>query len=101
MFNLIRKTTGIAVKQDPAFALLNHWIPQITKPTQALIHFILLGAKMTIARVWKSPSVSYRLTKQKISLIVSQEKIFNTILDTAEKFKLTWEPSASHFGVSL
>lgn len=65
IFNLIHKTTGIVVKWDPTIALLNSRIPKVPKSTQALIHFIFLGAKMTIVRTWKSPSVSYHLTKQK------------------------------------
>lgn len=57
--------------------------------------------KLTNAHAWKSPSVSYYLTKQKISWIMSQEKISNTILDTLEKFKHIWDPWARRIGVSL
>lgn len=32
---------------------------------------------------------------------MSQEKISNTILDTIDKFKLTWEPWATHIGNTL
>lgn len=56
---------------------------------------------MTITRSWKSPTVSFRLAKQKITWIMMQEKISNTILDTLDKFKIIWEPWASQVGISL
>lgn len=65
IFQFIRKTIGIAVNQDPTIALINRRISKIPKLAKTLIHFILLGAKLTIAHACKSPSVSYRLTKQK------------------------------------
>lgn len=101
IFSLIRKTIGFAIKQDPTIALLNCLIPKTSKPNQTLIWFILLGAKMTITRSWKSPTVSFRLAKQKITWIMMQEKISNTILDTLDKFKIIWEPWASQVGISL
>lgn len=102
VFHLIQRTTGIVVNQDPAIALLNHKTPTTPKNTQILIHFILLGAKITMAGVWKSPSVSFFATKQKILWIMTQERISNTILNsTMEKFKCIGDPWARYIGVSL
>lgn len=101
IFNLIRKVTGKTVPQNPIIALLNQKIPKLPKSDQIPIHFILIGAKLTIARAWKSPKVSFYLTKYKVSWIMYKEKISNIILDKIEKCKWTWELWAHYIGVSL
>lgn len=101
VFNLIRTVTGAVLSQDPTIALLNKNIPNITKYKQRLIHFMLLGAKITIGHAWKSPSVSFQLAKQKITWIMIQEKTSSIILDKSESFKCIWEPWAQYIGTSL
>lgn len=98
IFYLIRKTTGFAVQQSPTIALLNDNIPKVPKLSRSLIHFILLGAKITLAYAWKKPSVSLRQAKQKISWIMTQE-VASRILDTSDKFRPIWEPWARFLGI--
>lgn len=99
IFHIIRKTTGYAIQQNPTIALLNYNIPRVPRLSRSLIHFILLGAKITLAHAWKKPSVSLRQAKQKISWIMTQEKVSSSILDTSDKFRLIWEPWARFLGL--
>lgn len=101
MFNLILKVTDHQVPRTPAVALLNAPIPKTHKFTRNLIHFILLGAKLTIAKALKQPRVSFLAAKPKISWIMSQEKLTSVLLDTKDQFESTWEPWAHHMGILL
>lgn len=101
MFNLIQNVTDVQVPRTPDVALLNATIPRAHKPNHKLIHFILLGAKLTIANAWKQPRVSFMAAKRKISWIMSQEKLTSVLLDSKVQFKTTWEPWAHHMGIAL
>lgn len=79
LFQLIRRVTGSIVPQKPTIALLNEKIPKLSKNNQILSHYIFTGAKLTIARAWKSPKASMHLTKQKVTWIMLQERTSNTI----------------------
>ncbi|XP_018421345.1 PREDICTED: uncharacterized protein LOC108794750 [Nanorana parkeri] len=57
VFNLIFRVVGIRVPRDPRLALLNDTIPETPKHTRRLINFIVLAAKVTIAKTWKTPRV--------------------------------------------
>lgn len=59
MFALIQKVTNYQIPRTPAIALLNANLPKTPKTTCKLIHFMLLGAKLTIAKAWKQPRVSH------------------------------------------
>lgn len=62
------------------------------KNTQSVIFYMLLGAKITIARNWKRPSVLFSAVKHKISWIMAQEKIISILHDKTYKFDLIWDP---------
>lgn len=85
----------------PQVALLNAPIPRIAKHTQKLIALMLLGAKTTITKAWKQPTVSFQEAKRKISWIMSQEKLVSTMTDTTKSFEATWEPWVRHIGISF
>lgn len=101
IFYLIRRVTGIPVTKSPQIALLNVHAPKTPKYTQKLISFMLLGAKITIAKAWKQTKVSLTAAKRKISWIMSQEKMVSSIMNTHKPFEATWEPWAKHVGISL
>lgn len=101
VFAIIRKVSGLPVTKSPQVALLNAPIPRTAKHTQKLITFMLLGAKTTIAKAWKQPTVSFQAAKRKISWIMSQEKLVSTMMDTTKSFEATWEPWARHLGIPL
>lgn len=91
-FNLIRRVTGCEITRSPEVALLNSHIPKISKYNRKCIHVILLGAKLTIAKAWKQPSVSINAVKRKVAIILS---------DTAHKFETIWEPWAQVVEISI
>lgn len=96
---MIFKVTGVKVPKSPSVALLNFHIPKISKFTQKLIFFIFLGVKLTIAKSWKLPTVSFRAVKHKMSWIMSQEKMVSFLLDASQQFEETWEPWATYLDV--
>lgn len=44
-----------------------------------MIHFVFLGANITIARAWKWHSVSFVAAKRIISWIITQEKVVRNL----------------------
>lgn len=99
--HILRRVSGIEVPQDPTYILLNCKIHNTPKNTQQLIFIMCLGAKVTLAKAWKTPSVSISATKRKISWITSQEQIVAKLRDTVPRFEGIWEPWARYVGVSL
>lgn len=91
IFHTIRKITGLPIRKSSQFTLLNFPCPGAPKLVQRLIMFILLGAKLTIAKAWKQLTVSFLLVKGKISWIMVQEKTVSILLNTADKHEATWE----------
>lgn len=55
IFTLPSRITRVPVPQMLLIALLNESTNKISKSSQCLISFILLGAKMTIAKAWNNP----------------------------------------------
>ena len=90
--NLIYKVSGLQISRSPEVALLNIHDPKIPKISRSLIHFILLGAKSTLAKAWKQPKASFMAAKRKISWIMTQEKVSSILLDSRDKFENIWEP---------
>lgn len=101
IFQIISKVTALTVPRSPLTALLNHQIPGAPKYKHKLIFFILLGAKLTLAKAWKLPKVSVIAAKRKISWIMAQEKMVSSMLDTSVRFEKTWEPWAKYVGVGV
>lgn len=92
VFSSICKVTGIPVPKTPEIALLNGNPVGCAKPLQTLVHFILLGTKITIARAWKQPTVSLAAVKRKISWVMVQEKTVSILQSTTEKHDTVREP---------
>lgn len=92
---------GFGIPQAPMIALLNQRVEGAPKYTNSLIFFMLLGAKLTIARAWKTNKVSLLAAKCKISWIFTQEQISVKLLDRVTKFEATGEPWAYYVEVPL
>lgn len=91
IFCLLLKVTGLSLKKMHKVALLNRKSVGCSKPIQKLIHFILLGAKLTVAWAYKQPTVSFAAAKHKVSWIMIQEKSASLLLDTSDKFEAVLE----------
>lgn len=101
IFCMMGSLLNIRIAPDPTIALLNHTILNLPKSSQKLAFFILLGAKITLAKAWKRRTVSFQCCKRKVTWIMSQEKIVAKLLDTVEKFNIIWEPWARYCNISL
>lgn len=101
IFRTISSLAEETVTPSPNIALLNHYIPKLTKHLQTLSFFILLGAKITIAKAWKRPTVSFQACRTKISWIMAQEHIVAKLYDQIERFNATWEPWATLCNIPL
>lgn len=88
----MRKVTGCVIPQTPHIALLKNRVEWIPKHTQALLFYMLLGAKMTIAHAWKQPTISVSAAKRKMSWIMTQEKLVGVLQDKRETFEHIWKP---------
>lgn len=93
IFSMVRKVTEIQVTKSPHIALLNVPIEKASTIKKWLIHFIFLEAKLTFARAWKRPFVSFAMTKKKILWIMAQEKMISILQDT--------EPWADYIHIPL
>lgn len=98
---MIFKVTGLRIPRSPMVALLNHHIPKVPSRSQKLIKFILIGAKISIARSWKHNNVSLRQIKNKVTWIMTQEKMVSKIFDSVAQFENIWTPWAAYVGVEL
>lgn len=87
--------------KSPQVALLNFPIEKTPKGKKRLIHFIFLGAKLTIARAWKGPFVSCAMAKGNISWIMAQEKMVSILEDATRKFEAIWEPWVKYMHILL
>lgn len=94
IFHTIKKITGLPIRKSPQFTLLNFPYPEAPKLVQRLIRFIFFGAKLTIAKTWKQPTVSFLLVKRSMDHGSWSRKTVSILLDTAEKHEATWEPWA-------
>lgn len=92
IFSLIREVTDLFVTKTPEIALLNGSPLGCPRHPRTLIHFILLGTKLKIARAWKQPTVSLAAVKRKISWVMVQEKTVSILLSTTDKYDKIWEP---------
>lgn len=101
VFHMIFKVTEIRIPRQAAIALLNSKVPNIPKHTQQLIFFILLGVKMTIAAAWKKQAVSIRKVRNKITWIMTQEKLVSILTNSVSMYERTWEPWAKYLGIPI
>lgn len=83
---MVHKLTGFPVPKYPHTALLNFPVEKALKSERRLIHFIFLGAKLTIAKAWNQPSVSCAIAKRKILWIMAQERMVSILQDTVQRF---------------
>lgn len=101
IFNMFRSLFKLPVYPNVHYALLNQHIPGLSKQVQGLSFFILLLAKITLAKSWKKPLVSFRSCINKISWIMSQEHLVAKLNDKVGRFMSTWEPWATFQNINL
>lgn len=94
-FWVLRKLMGLPIAQQPHLTLLNDLPPGWPRPMKHLVYFNLLASKITIAGAWKTPSVSFRQLKHKISWITIYEMVASIVNDWYSMFEWTWEPWAT------
>lgn len=100
VFSMVCHGSGLLLLQLPQIALLNEFPPRIPRSFLRRVFFILLSAKITIARAWKLPSVSLQRMTHKLSWIMLHEKIAS-INDKQHQFEQIWEPWAVYLNVSI
>ena len=98
---MIYRVTGYRIPRTPNVALLNAHLPHLSRSTQKLIHFILLGSKIAIAKSWKQHRPLVSIAKQKISWIMIQEQLSSILANSSEVFHEIWTPWAVFVGVPL
>lgn len=82
---------------DPAFALLNHCLPDLTKAQSKLAICIITASKQTIARAWKSSSFCSVETKNGVTKAMIHSKMEATNLDKIPRHLKIWYPWVDHF----
>lgn len=98
---MVCKVTGCAIPQNPQIALLNGRVENTPKYIQFLLFYMLLSAKITIARARKQSLVSLVAAKCKISWIMMQQKLVSVLQDKIKKSELIWEPWAAFENIPL
>lgn len=75
----------------PSIALLNKVPGDMLQLMKQLAYLMLLEAKITIAREWKSPSVTFRRLKHNVSWLMEHETVAS-INDKPGLSEQTWGP---------
>ena len=101
IFHLIRQVTNLQVPQTPHVTFLHDFPRTYPRSLSTLLFFMLLGAKLTLAKSWKQPSVSLTAAKRKISWIMAQEKMVAIFQDRLAKFEAVWDPWAQYLHITL
>lgn len=81
---------------DPAFALLNHCPPDLTKAQSKLAIYIITASKHRV-RAWKPPSLCSLETKNRVTQAMIHSKIESTLLDRIPRHLKIWQPWVDHF----
>lgn len=94
VFALIRKVTGQSVPQTPFIELLNAQYLVYLCATSDIFYFTG-GAKMTLPKSWKQPTVSLAQARQNVTWIMLHENIVSILKDRVKQLEQTWEPWAA------
>lgn len=73
VFNLINSVTGVNIRRSPEVALFHRLPEEIPKKLTKLITYILLAARITVARHWKQTNIPLDYVKNKINWIMVNE----------------------------
>lgn len=92
VFTLLRQMTGVSISSSPRVALLS-------EPLQKV--FILLAAMLTIARCWKKTYVHASQLRQKVSWVMTHEKLTRIIQDFQKHFEKIWRQWADYMHIDL
>lgn len=80
------------IKRDPFEALLWKPIAELLRPERQLAAQIFTATKLTIARDWKTPNLSFEAVKNTVNDIMVNEKLTAILMDTHDKFLRIWQP---------
>lgn len=91
VYTLLHSLFNTNLKRDPFVALL--WKP-ITEGQ--LTSHIFIATKLTIAKAWKTPALSFEAVKNCVNDIMVNEKLTAVLSDTHDKFLRVWQPWVAH-----
>lgn len=95
IYALLRNLFNTNIRRDPYEALLGKPITELLRPKRQLASHILTATKLTIAKAWKTPALSFEAVKNRVNDMIN-EKLTAVLSDTHDKFLRTWQPWLSH-----
>lgn len=72
--------------------LLCNPIAELLRPERQLALHLFTTTKLTIARAWKTPVLSFEVVKNYMDNIMVTEKLTAILSDTHDKFLQVWQP---------
>lgn len=92
VYSLLRSILHADLKKDPFEALLCKPIAELLRPERQLALHLFTATKRTIARAWKTQTLSYEAVKNRMDDIMVNEKLTAVLSDTHDKFLKVWRP---------
>lgn len=96
IYALLRNLFNTNIRRDPYEALLGKPIIELLRPERQLASHIFTATKLTRAKDWKTPVLSFEAVKNRVNDIMINEKLTAVLSDTHDKFLRTWQPWVSH-----
>uniref|UniRef100_A0A803K359 Reverse transcriptase domain-containing protein n=1 Tax=Xenopus tropicalis TaxID=8364 RepID=A0A803K359_XENTR len=96
VYNMVYSILHVNLRKDPYEALMGLPTANVPKNKQKLLNHILLAAKQTIAKSWKSPTVNFLMFKNKVDWIFINEKLTGIAADKLTEFQTVWKPWISY-----
>ena len=100
IYALLRNIFQVTLKKDPYEALLCKPIPDLTRAQRQLAQHLFTATKLTIARSWKTPLLSFEAAKNRMNDILVNEKFTAIVSDSHAKFLKAWDPWISNVAPS-
>lgn len=92
IYTLLRNLFHVNLKRDPYEALLGKPIVELLRSEWQLAQHLFTATKLTIARVWKTPILSFEAVKNLMNDVMVNEKLTAILSDTHDKFLRVWQP---------
>lgn len=92
IFNLINSVTGVNIHRSPEAALFHKLSDETPKKSVKLITYILLAARITIARHWRQSAIPLDQVKSKLNWIMINDKLTYILCNNTKKFNTVWDP---------
>lgn len=97
IFNLINSVTGVNIRRSPKAPLFHKLPDEIPKQSIKLIKYILLAARITMARHWKQSIIPLDQVKNKLNWIMINDKLTHILSNKVKKFIKIWDPWIDYF----